>query len=62
MIRNKRLLLPLGFLALTLSVFLNRVGPDLFPHVAFVEGMLLGFATVLGTAGLVTAGSASRDE
>ena len=62
MITNKRLFLPLGFLALTLSVFLGKVGPDLFPHMAFFEGLLLGFATVLAVAGLVTEGRAADNE
>lgn len=61
-IRNKRLFLPLGLLSLVLSVFLNRLGPGVFPHAAFVEGMLLGFATVLSAAGLITAGGAARHE
>lgn len=61
MIRNKRLFLPLGFLALVLSVLLNRIGPGIFPHVAFVEGLLLGFATALGAAGLVTAWMGESD-
>jgi len=61
-IRNKRLFLPLGLLSLVLSVFLNRLGPGAFPHVAFVEGVLLGFATALSIAGLITVGSAARHE
>ncbi len=61
MIRNKRLFLPLGFIALVLSVLLNRIGPEFFPHAAFVEGLLLGFATALGAAGLVTAWSGESD-
>lgn len=61
-LRNKRLFLPLGLLSLVLSVFLNRIGTGFFPHAAFGEGILLGFATVLSVAGLVTAGRAARHE
>jgi len=56
MIRNQRLFLPLGLLALTLSVLLSRVGAGIPPRPAFFEGLLLGLATVFAVAGLVTAG------
>jgi hypothetical protein len=62
MIRNKRLFLPLGLLALALSVLLNRLGPGILPHAAFVEGLLLGLATALGAAGLVTVWSDKGNE
>ena len=52
MIRNKRLFMPLGLLALVLSVFLGRVGPSFLPRAAFFEGVFLGIAAVFAVAGL----------
>jgi len=59
MIRNQRLFLPLGLLALTLSVLLGKIGEGFLSRPAFFEGLLLGLATAFAVAGLVTAGRAA---
>ena len=61
-LRNNRLFLPLGLLALTLSVLLNRVGVGVVPRSTFFEGLLLGLATAFAVAGLFTAGRAAGHE
>ncbi len=62
MIRNRRLFVPLGLLALTLSVLIGRIGAGFLPRPAFFEGLFLGLATAFAVAGLFAAGRAAGHE
>jgi hypothetical protein len=52
LIKNQQVFLPIGSFCLVGAIVLRRFGPDL-PHLAFVEGVLIGASLVFNIAYLV---------
>jgi hypothetical protein len=52
LIRNEQVLLPLGSFCLVAAIVLKHFAVDL-PHVAFIEGVLLGASLVFNLAYLI---------
>ena len=53
LVRNRRLLAPLGIICITVSVFIDKVAPEATPWADFFTGLLMGLAFAFGVASLI---------
>jgi hypothetical protein len=51
--RRQRMLIPIGLLCISLSVFIGRIAGGGGPHFDFLEGMLTGMALGISVVSLV---------